>query len=229
MAIPCENKVYDFQPLSLSLYYGGIAGKRVLDIGCGTGNLGAELERQGNECYGVTISEQEAALARRNMKQVVVADVETVSSLPLPTQFFDVVIFADVLEHLRNPHHALELVKPHLKPNALLITSIPNVANVVVRIDLLRGRFNYQPSGLLDDTHVRFYTLKTAKTLLTSAGYAIKDLKFTVGNWRFPRPLRPFYEWEIQHRLARYWPGLFALQFVFYATPNGAVEGLKAT
>ena len=217
----CEDKVYDGQPMSPRLYYGGIVGKRVLDVGCGSGNLGAVLQRQGNECYGVTLSQSEAALAKDKLTQIIVGDVETLQALPFPERFFDVVIFADILEHLKNPIHVLKLVKHYLKPQGLVIASIPNVAHVSIRFNLFRGRFDYTSTGILDNTHLRFYTQETAKTLLASSGYLIREMK-VAHSWRFPGLLRlfSFCEWEIQERLARFWPGLFAMKFVFYATPE---------
>ena len=218
--VSCKDKVYDSQPVNLAIYFDGIKDKRVLDIGCGAGNLGAALKLQGNECYGITLSENEAALAQSRLSGVVVGDVEAMQALPFPRQFFDVVIFGDVLEHLRNPQRTLQLVKPYLKMGAKVIASIPNVANIEVRWDLLRGHFDYQPTGILDNTHLRFYTLGTAKELIASVGYQVEDVKFTHWNWELPRPIQMLlarYEWEVKTRMARWWPGLFATQFVIYA------------
>lgn len=225
----CEEKVYDAAPMNLDLYFGEITGKRVLDVGCGTGKLGAALVARGNECYGITISGTEAEQAKARLSGVVLGDVEALRQLPFPERFFDVVIFSDVLEHLRQPVRALALVKPYLKPEGRIIASIPNVANIAVRWNLLRGRFDYEPSGILDDTHVRFYTLRTAHELIESAGYIVQRTQFTHWNWELPQPIRLLsrpYEWEIKDRLAGWWPGLFATQFVIYATyQNGPGDG----
>ena len=214
----CEGKIYDATPLSMENYFDNIKGQRILDIGCGTGNLGVALASRGNECYGLTVSEREAQLARTKLHQVITGDVETMQALPFPDHFFDVVTLFDVLEHLKNPSHALQLIKPYLKPNGSIIASIPNVANIVIRFNLLRGRFDYQEFGIMDNTHLRFFTMKTAKNLLVSAGYIVRDVKFTNQNWYFPKLLVPFYEWEIRQRVTRWWPTLFATQFVLYAT-----------
>ena len=224
----CETKSYDALPLNASRYFAGITGRRILDVGCGTGNLGAALQAQGNACYGVTISPDETAAAGRKMTQVVTADIERVASLPFPERFFDLVIFADVLEHLREPSRALNVVKPYLAPHARAIASIPNVANVAVRLNLLRGQFDYEDQGIMDNTHVRFYTLHTATALLTASGYAVQSVRFTNWNWELPRLIRWLtfgYEWEARERMTRWWPGLFATQFVLYATPSTNEEG----
>ncbi len=227
-----EQKAYDAHPSAPSLYFGDIVEKRVLDVGCGTGYLAEFLEGRGNECYGITLSPAEAEMAGPRMTRVVLGDLNTMESLPFPERYFDVVVFADVLEHLRDPRHALQLVKPYLAPSAVTIASIPNVANIEVRWNLLYGRFDYEPFGIMDETHLRFYTLKTAKQLLVSEGYHIFNVKMTHWNWQFPtlvRKLLTSREWEIKQRLAQWWPGLFASQFVMYATlpEDGSVEQIS--
>ena len=220
----CEDKIYDLEPLNPIRYYEGIVEGRVLDVGCGTGNLGKFLMGQKNECFGITISEQEAELARKKLTGVTVGDIEAMDTLPFSEHFFDTVIFADSLEHLRNPKHALSLVKPYLKSDGTVIASIPNVANFVIRMNLFRGRFEYQKTGILDETHLRFYTFKSAQELIRSVGYSIIDIKFQNWNLGFPgfiTRLFSFCEWEIRERMTRWWPGLFATQFVIYAKKNG--------
>ncbi len=85
----CENKVYDKEVSSADFqrFFGDIVSKRVLDIGCGTGNLGQFLSLKQNECYGITISPSEAEIARPKLKEVVVSDIEMMQSLPFPEQF----------------------------------------------------------------------------------------------------------------------------------------------
>ena len=214
----CEQKVYEGLPRYILNVCAGVQGKRILDLGCGSGNLGGALQEMGNECYGITISPKEAEAAKSRLTQVVIGDLDVMHELPFPENFFDVVIFADVLEHLKDPKHPLELVKPYLKPQGLVIASIPNVANIAVRLNLLRGRFEYEEFGILDNTHLRFFTLGTAKDLLTSTGYSVQDVKFTNWSYCFPKFLVPLYEWEIRQRLTRWRPGLFATQFIFCAT-----------
>ena len=218
----CEQKVYDGVPQYILDAYPGFQGQRILDVGCGSGGLGGALQAMGNACYGNTLSPKEAEAAKSRLTQVIVADLDAMRELPFPENFFDVVIFADVLEHLKDPKHLLKLMRPHLKSGGLVIASIPNVANIVVRLNLLRGRFEYGELGILDNTHLRFFTLGTAKDLLTSTGYWIQDVKFTDWNWNFPGWIQWIlktldYEWEIRQRLTRWWPGLFSTQFVLRA------------
>lgn len=220
----CEKKVYDTGTSCwklFSLFYGALSNKRILDVGCGAGNLGEFLSQKNNECYGITISEEEAKLAKNRMVDVIVGDLENITEFPFPKNFFDVVIFGDVLEHLKEPSRVLDLIKFNLKPGALLIASIPNVVNIVVRFKLLMGKFDYEKEGILDNTHLRFFTFRTAKDLISNAGYQVKEVKYTNWNWRFPKVIQKlisFYEWEIREHMTRRWPGLFATQFVIYAT-----------
>ena len=228
MASSCQDKLYDERPMNLDRYFPEVVGRRVLDVGCGTGNLGAALQQRGNQCYGITMSPAEAEAAKSQLTDVLLGDVDTWASLPFPRGFFDVVIFADVLEHLRHPQQALRLVRPYLASGAQVIASIPNVANLSVRWNLLCGRFHYEPAGILDNTHLRFYTLGTARALLTETGYQVHGVRFTHWNWCLPQPLRALVadrEWEVQERMTRWWPGLLATQFILYAHPADQTAG----
>lgn len=221
----CSGKVYDAYPLHPERYFGGISKSRILDIGCGTGRLGEFLRSKGNECFGITISDEEAEIAKNRLNRVIVTDIETTEELPFENHFFDIAIFADVLEHTRNPEYILGLIRTYLKPNGLIIVSVPNVANIIVRLNLLGGRFDYENFGIMDNSHLHFYTLKTARSLLKSMKFEITNIKFTNQNWRFPNWIaRPFSfcEWEVRERMTRWWPELFATQFVFYARPKEA-------
>ena len=221
----CRDKVYDGGSVIRPADLPSGVGLRVLDVGCGSGRFAETLSQHGYECYGITISSQEAALAKDRMKRVIVGDAEQMSELPFPAGFFDIVIFSDVLEHLREPRRALELIKPYVRPGGSVVASIPNVANLVVRWNLLCGRFTYEPSGILDNTHVRFYTKGTAQELLESAGFMVQRVTYTNWNWRLPRRMErlfAFCEWEVRQRMTRWWPGLFATQFILHATYRSA-------
>jgi 2-polyprenyl-3-methyl-5-hydroxy-6-metoxy-1,4-benzoquinol methylase len=219
LAVKCDDKIYEGSSRDFGRLYGHLKGKTILDVGCGSGYVSSFLEKQGNRCYGLTVSVQEAALAAKSITDARVLNIESAQELPYEKGFFDAVLFLDVLEHLRDPKKTLELVRPYLKPDAEVIASIPNVANFRIRFDLLWGHFEYRDFGILDRTHLHFFTRESARSLLESSGFSIRREAYTNWNWGFPRWMRTllsFCEWEIRTRLTQTWPGFFATQFVFY-------------
>jgi 2-polyprenyl-3-methyl-5-hydroxy-6-metoxy-1,4-benzoquinol methylase len=159
------------------------AGKNqeVLDIGCGEGFFAEKLLEQDNRVDGVDI----LAHPRHQdlLGKYVQADLDQGLGSVLPVladRVYDRVLLQDVLEHVRNPHKLLTDCHQLLKPQGLLLVSVPNVANITVRLSLLFGRFEYAERGILDKTHVRFFTRKTARQMLEQAGYEIVARKVTV-------------------------------------------------
>src|SRR5450759_4272592 len=144
---------------------------RVLDVGCASGYLARVLTERGCTISGVEHDPAAAAEARPHLADIVVGNVE---ELDLVDHFgratFDVVIFGDVLEHLRRPLDVLRMARPLLAPGGFVVASIPNIAHGAVRLALLEGRFDYRPLGLLDDTHVRFFTRESVEALFRDAG-----------------------------------------------------------
>jgi methionine biosynthesis protein MetW len=160
------------------------AGTTVLDIGCGTGILGAELKKKGCTVYGIEYEPAAAAIARKRLDRVIIADIER--EPPRVDQRFDVLIFADVLEHLRNPGDVLKRFLRFLKPSGIAIISLPNIANWTVRSRLLTGNFSRTETGILDKTHLHFYTLATARQMLSHAGLRIEKIDVTPNFIRSP-------------------------------------------
>ena len=155
--------------------------QEVLDIGCGEGFFAEKLIEQDNRVDGVDI------LAQPKHAQLfgkyVQADLDQGLDQALPAltnNTYDRVLLQDILEHVRNPHKVLTDCHQLLKPQGLLLVSVPNVANITVRLSLLFGRFEYADRGILDKTHLKFYTLNSARHLLEKAGYAIVTQKVTV-------------------------------------------------
>lgn len=154
--------------------------KNVLDVGTATGFLAEVLAERGCVVTGIEIDTEAARQAEGRCERVVVGDVETLDlSAELDEESYDVIIFGDVLEHLKDPLRTLVRLKHFLKPEGYVIASIPNVAHGSVRLALLQGRFEYQPMGLLDNTHLRFYTRKSMEQLFTDAGFLIGKLEHT--------------------------------------------------
>jgi O-antigen biosynthesis protein len=148
--------------------------QHVVDFGCATGYFSQLLTQKGCSVTGVEINPAAAKIAEQYCEKVIVADLDFISVAEiLPSQTFDVAVFGDVLEHVRDPWKILEDVKQILKPSGCVIASIPNVAHGAVRLSLLQGRFEYEQYGLLDNTHLRFFTRETVEALFENAGYFI--------------------------------------------------------
>src|SRR5690348_5788497 len=140
--------------------------KRVLDVGCATGYLARELVARDCTVSGVEYDAGAAAQARDTLERVFVADLETADLVAeFGREQFDVVVFGDVLEHLRDPLTVLQRARPLLARGGFVVISVPNVAHGPVRLALLKGRWEYRSLGLLDDTHLRFFTRASLKQI----------------------------------------------------------------
>jgi O-antigen biosynthesis protein len=148
---------------------------RVLEFGCATGYMSEVLkERLGCTVVGVEIDPGAAALAEEHAERVIVGDAEKIDyAAELAGEEFDVVLFAEVLEHLKEPANVLRRVRPFVAENGVVIASIPNIAHASVRLALLSGEFRYREWGLLDDTHLRFFTRASIQDLFEETGYVI--------------------------------------------------------
>jgi SAM-dependent methyltransferase len=142
--------------------------RRVLDLGCATGATGAALKARGAvEVVGVELEPEYAREAARTLDRVIVADAE---APPQDVGRFDVLIAADILEHLKDPWAALRAYADHLEPGATAIVSLPNVAHWSTYAALARGHWPRRPEGIFDATHLRWFTLDDARDLLVQAG-----------------------------------------------------------
>lgn len=147
--------------------------RRILDVGCGEGVLGGRLlERGAEEVVGIEVSGSAAERARRRLSRVVCGDVEGIE-LPLERGRFDCILLADVLEHLRDPLAALKKLSVHMSDTGTVVASIPNVRFLQVVAGLLEGNWSYQDFGILDRTHLRFFTRREMERLFSDAGLEI--------------------------------------------------------
>lgn len=205
--------------------------KRVLDIGCSTGALGRALKSRSNRVWGIEIDPQAAKIAERDLEQAVVGDLESMDVFShFEAGSFDVIIFADVLEHLRDPVAALQKVIPLLSAGGSIVVSLPNVAHGSVRLALLEGRFEYRPLGLLDETHLRFFTRRSMEDLLRSAGLIAVDMRRTTADI-FDTEI-PLSRQKFDRRLVegvRAEPDFDTYQFVFRAVPLTDQQGGDVT
>jgi len=154
--------------------------KRVLDVGCATGYMARALVERGCVVSGLENDAAAGAEAAPHLDKLVVADLETADLVEsFGAGRYDVVLFGDVLEHVRDPLAVLRKARPLLAPGGSVIASIPNVAHGSVRLALLRGRFDYQPLGLLDQTHLRFFTRRSVEELFLDAGMIAVEIRRT--------------------------------------------------
>ncbi|HVE47627.1 MAG TPA: class I SAM-dependent methyltransferase [Acidimicrobiales bacterium] len=152
------------------------SGSRVLDVGCASGYLGEALRAKGCRVWGVDGDARSLAAVPANVYEDVTRLDLDHDQPPWPHLSFDVVVAADVLEHLVSPVPALEALIRRLDHGGKVIVSVPNVANVVVRGRLLLGQFEYQDVGILDRTHLHLYTFATAQRLLEDCGLQVEGL-----------------------------------------------------
>ncbi|MBC7592042.1 MAG: class I SAM-dependent methyltransferase [Salinibacterium sp.] len=152
-------------------------GSRVLDVGCSTGNFGEALEKlSGCAVTGIDIHATDIAVARTRITRAEVIDAADPGALSALGEF-DIIVFADVLEHLADPHAALIEAAACLAPRGSVLFSIPNMAHLSVRIDLLEGRFGYTDVGILDKTHVHFYDREAIERIFADGGLEIVEEK----------------------------------------------------
>lgn len=154
--------------------------RRVLDVGCGAGGFGATLKnRQTVEVHGVELVAEAAQIAKKHLDHVRNKTIE--DALPdLPESYYDCIVAADVFEHLIDPWAVLSTLKNKLAPGGKIIASIPNIQNWEVISDLMQGRWDYHNEGILDRTHLRFFTRKSVEELFWRAGLHITNLGTTV-------------------------------------------------
>jgi 2-polyprenyl-3-methyl-5-hydroxy-6-metoxy-1,4-benzoquinol methylase len=146
----------------------------LLDIGCGRGQIAAVARQFGYQVTGIECHPGALEAASNRMDRLLpvdLADHQTVAAA-LADRNFDVILFACVLEHTPDPLSVLRFYRRFLKPNGRIVVSLPNIACWDRRLALLFGRFDYADSGIMDRTHLRFFTFRTAQALLQEAGLA---------------------------------------------------------
>jgi 2-polyprenyl-3-methyl-5-hydroxy-6-metoxy-1,4-benzoquinol methylase len=149
---------------------------RLLDVGCGAGSFGASLKQTRQiEVWGVEPVSSVAARARTNLDRVVTGLFEPETKLPGGT--FDCIVFNDVLEHMIAPEQALRYAKTLLTPGGAVLASIPNVRTLPVLWHLVvQGKWEYAEWGLLDKTHLRFFTKSSIQKMFEDEGYAVQSI-----------------------------------------------------
>lgn len=153
-------------------------GSRVLEVGCASGSQSKILKSiLGCAVTAIEINPDAAEHAKPYCERILIGSIEQLDTTStFENEKFDVILFADVLEHLYDPLAALKKVTPLLKDSGHIVASIPNIAQISVIYDLIYGKFEYTKTGILDDTHIRFFTRKTVVDLFTNAGLLIETL-----------------------------------------------------
>lgn len=196
---------------------------RALDCGCGAGDNARILRSRGWRVTGITLSAEEQRLAAGHCERVFVADLDQ----PLPDAVgggYDAVVLSHVLEHLAAPEQLLGRVERLLSARGVVVVALPNVLFYPIRLLAFFGRFDYTPDGIMDATHLRFYTFESGLALLRENGFEVTkaraDGAFPI--WRLRRHLPASLVERIDHEACRLRPGLFGRQSLYLARPAGA-------
>jgi len=195
--------------------------RRVLDVGCGAGDNAELIQSKlpGCEVHGVTHSEAECVVASRRMTSCSMWDIEGDIPADVGSMKFDAIIFSHVLEHVRNPDLVLARFIPLLKIGGAVIIAVPNALSWSMRWQFLRGDFEYRSDGVLDETHLRFFTYHTADKYLLRGNPTLfpvcKGVTGSVPQWWLRRYLLPkALSDSIDKWGCRRWPNLFGGQIL---------------
>ena len=155
---------------------------KVLDVGCGNGRTGYFLKKEFSvkEIIGIEVNETLKKEAEEHLDEVIIGDIEKLE-LPFKQCYFDYILLADILEHLYDPWSVLIKLRLLLKKHGTLLVSIPNVQHWSIFWGLFRGKWNYTQEGILDNTHIRFFTKKSLIKMFNNNNYKIIKLKRTMG------------------------------------------------
>ncbi|MFO7683675.1 MAG: class I SAM-dependent methyltransferase [Chloroflexota bacterium] len=216
---PCVGRAYqNAGNRPLLEMFANVEPGRILDCGCGAGDNARILQAHGWSTTGITISVEEQKQAAAFCDRVYLADL----NFGIPEEIegeFDIVLLSHVLEHLIHPESLLQSLFRVLKPAGRIAVALPNVMVYSQRLQFLKGRFDYTSTGLMDETHVRFYTFSTGTSLLEKNGY---DLLISRADGAFPF-------WKTRRYLPGSWvtalntwattwrPGLFGSQLLYLA------------
>ncbi|MCK9641689.1 MAG: class I SAM-dependent methyltransferase [Prolixibacteraceae bacterium] len=204
---------------------------KVLDVGCSSGNFGVELIKRKNCAVdGIELDDDDYKAAKKKLRKVYNLNIET-NNLNDIDKDYDIINFGDVIEHLVDPAKVLKNIKNHLAKNGSVLFSVPNMAHIAIRLELLGGKFEYAETGLLDKTHLHFYTQDEVFNIFSAAGYEIEALDFVTKD--YPKKLveRELDKIGIKatdkfyRMIAK--PDASAFQFVGIAKPSTRVKPMK--
>jgi len=203
-------------------------GRRLLDVGAADALLSRQLtERR----WRVTAIEGDPALAQAgapHCERMITANLDR--DMPLLEGSFDAIVYADVLEHLADPLRVLSELDRNLAPNGFVIVSVPNIAHLYIRLLLLFGRFDYIDRGILDRTHLRFFTARSLRAFMADAGLVVERLTATPAPLYQVLPKSWHKRWvgathAINAVVARNLPRLLGYQLIVLGRPKGGAVG----
>jgi 2-polyprenyl-3-methyl-5-hydroxy-6-metoxy-1,4-benzoquinol methylase len=191
--------------------------KKILDLGCGTGVIANFIDKN-VVIHGITISEQEYKIAKDNLNKVFVFNLEN----GLPDEIdcdYDLVIASHILEHIAYPDKLLQDIKKVLNTNGKLIVALPNIMHYSYRLKLMIGNFNYTETGVMDQTHLRWYTFYSAKKLLSNHGFHVEYSGVTseLPLYSILKILPKAFQVILKRILYKISRGLFGMQLLYVA------------
>jgi 2-polyprenyl-3-methyl-5-hydroxy-6-metoxy-1,4-benzoquinol methylase len=203
-------------------------GRRILDVGAADGIVSRRLTERGWRVTGV---EGDAALAQagaRWCERMLTANLNR--EIPEVAGPFDAILYGDVLEHLVDPLRVLVELDRALVPDGFVVISVPNIAHLYIRLLLLVGRFDYIDRGILDDSHLRFFTQRSLRALLADAGLTVERFTATPAPLYQILPASWHKRWvtathAVNAVIARSLPRLLGYQFIVLARPKGGALG----
>ena len=221
----------------------------VLDVGCGMGALSEAIQNKGHIVWGIDLNEEAAQIAAKRIAKVINDDLTDITSIKseIGNQKFDYLVFADILEHIYDPTNILKEYLAFLKDGGYVLISLPNTVAWTNRIKFLLGKFEYADTGIMDRDHIRFFTLKTAKNLVTSAGCSVIKIDYIPYFIRIAQPIfkkfllkgknakdtnrrqlldSPYYRLymryinPVEYFLGYFWKSLFAFKMIIVGKKN---------
>ncbi len=202
-------------------------GRRLLDVGAADGLLSRQLTARG---WRVTAIEGDPALAQagaRHCERMIAVNLDR--EIPVCEGPFDIIVYGDILEHLVDPLRVLVELDRNLAPSGFVVISVPNIAHLWIRLLLLVGRFDYFDRGILDHSHLRFFTERSLRAMLADAGLSIERFTATPAPLYQILPVSWHRRWvaathSINAVIARNVRRLLGYQFIVLAHPKGAAE-----